>query len=540
MKKGIGMILAAIMILSMAACGVSAVTETVSASTPAATKAPGVVVFTDAVLEAKVRGIMGKPEGDITTEEAEAVTKMDLGIDWQQDPAEGTQIKDLSGIENFINLEELDLSFHAITDVSTLAGLTKLNSLSLGGNPVADITPLSGLTNLGFLTLFNCQAQDYSPLASLTNLGGLLMEYSRISDVSMLSGLKNLTWLGLANTQVSDLSPLSALVNLKKLQLAGCPVTDYSPLAAIYPNLEEADFTIVSSLRELGFAPIDKAPQVESYKTEEIIVQVHRTEWGAQENKDEENAVILYKNHGTDNEIAVIYYPDNREYLVFSNSKDFRYTYDSQSGEMNVEYGGDNANAFMEEAYDEVDPYPVMTPIRDFSKIMTDIFGVSADILYNLPREAEAVDAASLIALGFVADKGNAVCIYEQKERNYTSVAVHRPEWGNQEYSVEYYTSINGYGVKIWYYQNEQRFFVKAVDESDDSSFADFEFFTKDDSSNDGTSPEGMTVEEYFKNVYNDPKIENVFLYSVQMAQQYISDTFGMSIDELYALPVGE
>ena len=80
------------------------------------------VVFTDPVLEAMVREAMGKSEGDITLEEAEAVTKMDLGIDWQQAPVEGTQIKDLSGIENFVNLEELGLHFHAITDIFAACG----------------------------------------------------------------------------------------------------------------------------------------------------------------------------------------------------------------------------------------------------------------------------------------------------------------------------------------------------------------------------------------------------------------------------------
>ena len=34
-------------------------------------------------------------EGDITIAEAEAVKELKLGIDWQQEPAEGTQIKDI-------------------------------------------------------------------------------------------------------------------------------------------------------------------------------------------------------------------------------------------------------------------------------------------------------------------------------------------------------------------------------------------------------------------------------------------------------------
>ncbi len=374
MRKLIYLFLVVSMVLGLAACGA-----------PAGGKASGQVVFTDPLLEAMVRDAIGKSEGDITLEEAGAVTELVLNIDWQQQPAEGSQIKNISGLDKFTKLENLELHFHAISNISPLAGLTKLHSLSLGGNPVADITPLSELTNLDWLTLFNCQAEDYTPLANLTNLGWLLMDHSTISNASILSGLTELWRLSLTNTQVSDVSPLAGLTNLKELELAGCPITDYSPLAGIYPNLEKTDFTIVASLRELGFAPIDNASQVESYKTEEIIIQVHHAEWGEQGNKDEENAVILYKNHGTKNEFMVIYYPDSREYLVTSHSIDFRYTYNSQNGEMSIEYG--DADAFIDEVYDEVDPYPVMTPIRDFSSVMTDTFGVSADVLYHLPRE---------------------------------------------------------------------------------------------------------------------------------------------------------
>ena len=297
MKKTCIILLAAMLILTLfTGCAKPTQADQTVEPTPEVTDTPNIVVFADPVLEQMVRDTMSKPEGDITAEEAEAVTELNLSVDFSPDePAEGTVIKDLSGLENFKNLEVLELHFHAITDISPLAGITNLTSLSLGGNQITDISPLAGLTNLTWLTLFNCQAQDYSPLSGLTNLDGLLIGNSTISDVSVLSGLTKLQRLGLNDTQVSDVSPLANLTNLKELELANCPITDYSPLTGIYPNLEEADFSIVSSLRELGFVPIDNAPQTESYKTDEMYIHVNHTEWGEQENKDEENAVILCK-----------------------------------------------------------------------------------------------------------------------------------------------------------------------------------------------------------------------------------------------------
>ena len=501
-----------------------------------------IVVFADPLLESMVREAIGKSEGDITIEEAEAVTELKLSIDWQQAPAEGSQIKDISGLENFTNLENLELHFHAITDISPLEGLVKLNSLSLGGNPVADISPLAGLTNLGWLTLFNCQAQDYTPLANLTGLDGLLMDYSTISDASVLSGLTQLWWLGLADTQVSDVSPLSTLVNLTKLQLAGCPITDYSPLAEIYTNLEEADFTIVASLRELGFAPIDNAPQVESYKTDEMYILVNHAEWGENDNKEQENSVLMCKNYGTENEITVIYYPDTRAYLVFSDPGNFRYTYDSQNDKIDIESGVDNTDAFMGKAYDSVDPYPVLTPIKDFMNILTQTFGVSADILYNLPREEKVVDSSSLAALGFVADQESAWYLFEQHEPRYYSVTINNPEWGAWEEGgdVSVFTPLSDeYRIVVTYYIDEKKFAVGADD--NDGGGAKYEYYIETNEHSDSwCSDEELTVEQYFNKAIDDSSVEDVYLYPVQLMQQYISDTFGLAIEELYALPSGD
>jgi hypothetical protein len=48
------------------------------------------------------------------------------------------------------------------------------------------------------------------------------------------------------------------------------------------------------------------------------------------------------------------------------------------------------------------------------------------------------------------------------------------------------------------------------------------------------------TVEEYFTKAYNDPAIMDVYQHSVDLMEQYVSDTFGMTIEELYTLPTGE
>ncbi len=200
-----------------------------------------IVIFSDPILEEGIREAMDKPTGDITTEEAATVTELLLDAEWDPEAPVETKIQDISCLTYFVNLERLELQFHAITDISPLAGLTKLHSLALGGNNITDISTLNALVNLRFLSIFNCQATDYRPLSKLTNLQTLFISWSTFEDLTVLAELKDLTTLYIDNTLVADLSPISDL-KLTGLHLDGSKVTDFAPIHDIYPNLTDKDF----------------------------------------------------------------------------------------------------------------------------------------------------------------------------------------------------------------------------------------------------------------------------------------------------------
>ena len=160
---------------------------------------PGKAIkFADKVLEKRVREAMGKPEGPITAGDAAQVTELYIGNEWQEKFPKGSRITKLGGIEFFINLQTLDISFHQVKDLGKLSGLTLLTYFKAFGNAIQDLKPLSGLTNLTSL-----------------NLGG-----NKIKSVKPLSGLQNLT----------------------ELMLAQNPIKDFSPVAGIYPRLTSKDF----------------------------------------------------------------------------------------------------------------------------------------------------------------------------------------------------------------------------------------------------------------------------------------------------------
>jgi hypothetical protein len=196
----------------------------------------------------------------------------------------------------------------------------------------------------------------------------------------------------------------------------------------------------------------------------------------------------------------------------------------------------------MGKAYDSVDPYPVLTPIKDFMNILTQTFGVSADILYNLPREEKAVDSSSLAALGFVADQESAWYLFEQHTPQYYSVTINNPEWGAWEEGgdVSVFTPLSDeYRIVVTYYIDEKKFAVGADD--NDGGGAKYEYYIETNEHSDSwCSDEELTVEQYFSKAIDDSAVDDVYPYPVQLMQKYISDTFGLTIEELYALPSGD
>ena len=226
---------------------------------------PGLVIrFPDPVMEQKVRQALNIPQGEITAGDAARVSILMLANEWEpQIPAE-TQITDITGIERFINLQELDCNFNAVEDISGLAGLTQLKRLSLGGNRLSDISvlagltklegleifgnsirdirPLSGLASLRSLHLSSMPVRDLGPIQSLTQLDILYLGGCGVRDIGPLAGMVNMCRLELKDNYITDLSPLSGMTRLEALMLANNPIQDYTPIEAVYGNLREKDF----------------------------------------------------------------------------------------------------------------------------------------------------------------------------------------------------------------------------------------------------------------------------------------------------------
>ncbi|MDE0441939.1 MAG: leucine-rich repeat domain-containing protein, partial [Gammaproteobacteria bacterium] len=182
--------------------------------------------FRDPALRAAVEEALGKARGAaISEEEMSSLTVLD---------ASSRGIRDLTGIEQAVGLEELRLLGNGFTDFEPLSGLTNLRILDLHGNHGGfDLMPLSGLTRLNHLDLGYTSVRDLAALSGLTKLTYLALGYNEITDLGPLAGLTGLNWLGLDRNRVTELRPLAGLTKLTYLDLNDNEVTDLGPLAGL-------------------------------------------------------------------------------------------------------------------------------------------------------------------------------------------------------------------------------------------------------------------------------------------------------------------
>lgn len=488
-----------------------------TSTSSSAASVSAIIAFSDPVLEEMVRGSMGKAGGGITLAEAQAVTRIDLNDELQRHLSEELQIRDLSGLESFTNLETLDLSNHAIIDISPLQRLTKLTALSLAENPVGDVSPLSGLTNLKLLILSGSQASDYSALSNLVDLQVLMLDDSTISD----------------------LTPLTALTNLRQLYLANTPVEDFSPLEIIYPNLVQKDFVIASTLEELGFQ-LDYSTHQAYYDSEIASFSINHAIWGAPPAEWDENIIRISMYLEGDYKLSVGYYGVHKAYVcqMYGNDGELmNYVYNISDDSYNLDPADrPRVEEAIRVAFDVLEGEEVLhTPVRIFDELLKNTFNMTPEKLFAMPYAPP-----TLRNLGFFEDKENAVYLFEDRGEREVNLEVHRPEWGENDFDVRFFTPLSDYyRIVISYHVSEDKFEVGI----DDNDMGGAKFVYYSDSGefvDEWCSDNDKTVEECFIKAYDDSSIEDVYQHSVDLMVNYIRDRFGMSILELYALPTGE
>ncbi len=523
MKKTLSVLLLIIIILAMTSCGNPAATATSDPSattTPVASSAavPTPVNFSDPVLESLIRASIGKPDGDITPADVEAVTRLNLSWEWQSDPLDYVTIKELGGLEAFTGLEYLDLTGHEIADLAPLSGLSNLTVLILSGNPVTDLAPLRALAGLRRLDLSNCDADDYTPLAGLTSLEHLNLSYSLIEDVT----------------------PLSTLTNLKYLFLEGAPTQDYSPLSDLYPNFLGKDFFIASTLAELGFY-MDDNSKLAILDGEGASVRLNHREWGNPPDDWTGNCIrIVTEQNGY--KIDIGYYPEHDAYvtMAFKNEMVLNYVY-NMSGDSQLFDPADRAN--LEEIVrtifpDATDEDILMAPVRIHQELFAQTVGLSMEALYRMPFDANDKSLPTAFTrLGFTFLDYKGTYFYQEMEPHERNIYIHRsdfdaavPPENRLDWNIQFYDEdVNGYTLQMFYYEADDRY-LATLDKNGVQASVNILPATGQPGD---ASPDLETAREIFNDAFGTEG-DDYNEAALRYYEQFLQDRFGMGAEEFY------
>ena len=220
------------------------------------------IVFKDNKLKSsllqymKDRGIIKADAQDITPAEAEKLGPVPGDVTNTYRLTFGShEIKDLTGMQYFKNLTELELDQNQIEDIQPLAALTKLTFLGLGQNKISDIKPLAQMKGLKELQLYDNKIKEIDTLKNLTELKELSLARNGVTDITPLAGLTKLTKLDMSSNKISDIKPLATLTDITDLNLAQNKFSDITPLAALTDitnlNLGTNQITQIDTLKNL-------------------------------------------------------------------------------------------------------------------------------------------------------------------------------------------------------------------------------------------------------------------------------------------------
>ena len=201
------------------------------------------IKFADFNCEYGVRESMNLGDQKVACDDVEGVDSLYLSR---------KDITRIEGLENFINLEHLNLDWNRnLGDLTPIMGLKNLRTLSAEYTEVSNLNALreltllervtftgslldiSGLENadhLKYADLSSNNISDFSPLSGNNTIEKLFIRGNQVTDISFLNTLPNLKVLGMDFNNVTDISSLAAMDKLTWLNLTGNPIADFSPL----------------------------------------------------------------------------------------------------------------------------------------------------------------------------------------------------------------------------------------------------------------------------------------------------------------------
>ena len=217
----------------------------------------------------------------ITASQAELVLIEELNLKG----TDTAKISNISGIESFVNLKEINLSNNNITDITPIASLANLISINLSNNTNINIYNngtcyLPNQSNLEELYISSTNNNDISFVSNLPSLKVLNVSNNGISVLTPLatSTLDNIEVLDISNNgSITSIDDILSLYELKELNIASTGITDL-----LHSDYEEDKY-------ERGIFNLTKLENLNVENNELSIEPVYKT----YENSEGEDIIYL-------------------------------------------------------------------------------------------------------------------------------------------------------------------------------------------------------------------------------------------------------
>lgn len=256
-----------------------------------------VIQWEDPAMEAHVRFVLDKPEGDILHSDvwniqvlvlrSSSADGYDVALEQPTDgdsftfemvemnPAvrhsyHGTAFQNLSTLADLKHFDGLQyfsyrasLPYDTLTDLSGLSVCNGLKVLFLGNVKPGTLTSLESLQNLRTLTLSNCGTLDIAPLAKLPALTSVNFDSDKLDSLEPLTALEQLSYLGMTGgTTYPGLEPL-VQTNIRYLNL-GVGLDDSK-------RYEELDYTPLTEMKSLVWLDLTHHTRVDEALCDAIL-----------------------------------------------------------------------------------------------------------------------------------------------------------------------------------------------------------------------------------------------------------------------------
>ena len=120
-----------------------------------------VIVWQDVLLEEVVRGMLEKPEGEITCADVEGITYLDLT---------STKVECIDDLKYFVNLEYLNISSTRVANVDVLSELTNLKEFVSLNRYIKDYSALNDVEGIRYVQIGSLETFDFSWLKDVETL----------------------------------------------------------------------------------------------------------------------------------------------------------------------------------------------------------------------------------------------------------------------------------------------------------------------------------------------------------------------------------